>query len=119
MDRRAYCASSDDPDRIGWEAGGIRRRPDPDSGACPRRLDHGLRLVPDGHAGRKEGVSPGCARPRDAGILTARPCAGRRISCGTERQADIPTHTMTHPTIGIIGGSGLYDMAELTEREER
>ena len=26
---------------------------------------------------------------------------------------------MTHPTIGIIGGSGLYDMAELTEREER
>jgi 5'-methylthioadenosine phosphorylase len=25
---------------------------------------------------------------------------------------------MTHPTIGIIGGSGLYDMAELTEREE-
>ncbi len=26
---------------------------------------------------------------------------------------------MTHATIGIIGGSGLYDMAELTEREER
>src|ERR1700741_2347815 len=26
---------------------------------------------------------------------------------------------MTHPTIGIIGGSGLYDMAELTAREER
>jgi 5'-methylthioadenosine phosphorylase len=26
---------------------------------------------------------------------------------------------MTHPTIGIIGGSGLYDMAELTDREER
>jgi 5'-methylthioadenosine phosphorylase len=26
---------------------------------------------------------------------------------------------MTHPTIGIIGGSGLYDMAELSEREER
>jgi 5'-methylthioadenosine phosphorylase len=26
---------------------------------------------------------------------------------------------MTHPTIGIIGGSGLYDMAELVEREER
>ena len=26
---------------------------------------------------------------------------------------------MTHPTIGIIGGSGLYDIAELTEREER
>ncbi len=26
---------------------------------------------------------------------------------------------MTHPTIGIIGGSGLYDMAELTGREER
>jgi 5'-methylthioadenosine phosphorylase len=25
---------------------------------------------------------------------------------------------MTHPTIGIIGGSGLYDMAELTDREE-
>ena len=24
-----------------------------------------------------------------------------------------------HPTIGIIGGSGLYDMAELTDREER
>ena len=23
------------------------------------------------------------------------------------------------PTIGIIGGSGLYDMAELTDREER
>jgi 5'-methylthioadenosine phosphorylase len=26
---------------------------------------------------------------------------------------------MTHPTIGIIGGSGLYDMAELTDREQR
>jgi 5'-methylthioadenosine phosphorylase len=26
---------------------------------------------------------------------------------------------MTHPTIGIIGGSGLYDMADLTDREER
>jgi 5'-methylthioadenosine phosphorylase len=25
---------------------------------------------------------------------------------------------MSHPTIGIIGGSGLYDMAELTDREE-
>jgi 5'-methylthioadenosine phosphorylase len=24
-----------------------------------------------------------------------------------------------HPTIGIIGGSGLYDMADLTDREER
>src|SRR5438477_3712214 len=26
---------------------------------------------------------------------------------------------MTNPTIGIIGGSGLYDMSELTDREER
>jgi 5'-methylthioadenosine phosphorylase len=26
---------------------------------------------------------------------------------------------MTHPKIGIIGGSGLYDMAELTDREEQ
>jgi 5'-methylthioadenosine phosphorylase len=26
---------------------------------------------------------------------------------------------MRHPTIGIIGGSGLYDMAELTDREEQ
>jgi 5'-methylthioadenosine phosphorylase len=26
---------------------------------------------------------------------------------------------MTHASIGIIGGSGLYDMAELTDREER
>ena len=26
---------------------------------------------------------------------------------------------MTNPTIGIIGGSGLYDMAELADREER
>jgi 5'-methylthioadenosine phosphorylase len=26
---------------------------------------------------------------------------------------------MSNPTIGIIGGSGLYDMAELTDREER
>ena len=26
---------------------------------------------------------------------------------------------MTHATIGIIGGSGLYDMTELTDREER
>jgi len=26
---------------------------------------------------------------------------------------------MTNPTIGIIGGSGLYDMAELTDRTER
>src|SRR3954468_5307378 len=26
---------------------------------------------------------------------------------------------MTNPTIGIIGGSGLYDMTELTDREER
>jgi 5'-methylthioadenosine phosphorylase len=26
---------------------------------------------------------------------------------------------MTNPTIGIIGGSGLYDMAELTDREEQ
>ena len=26
---------------------------------------------------------------------------------------------MTNPTIGIIGGSGLYDMAELTDREEK
>ncbi|MCC7186423.1 MAG: S-methyl-5'-thioadenosine phosphorylase, partial [Acidobacteria bacterium] len=26
---------------------------------------------------------------------------------------------MTSPRIGIIGGSGLYDMAELTDREER
>ena len=25
---------------------------------------------------------------------------------------------MTHPTIGIIGGSGLYDMPDLTDREE-
>ena len=25
---------------------------------------------------------------------------------------------MTTPTIGIIGGSGLYDMAELTDRRE-
>jgi 5'-methylthioadenosine phosphorylase len=26
---------------------------------------------------------------------------------------------MTNPTIGIIGGSGLYDMAQLTDREEK
>jgi 5'-methylthioadenosine phosphorylase len=26
---------------------------------------------------------------------------------------------MTNPTIGIIGGSGLYDMAEVTDREEK
>ena len=26
---------------------------------------------------------------------------------------------MTNPTIGIIGGSGLYEMAELSDREER
>src|SRR5436190_21283413 len=26
---------------------------------------------------------------------------------------------MTQPTIGIIGGSGLYDMAELTDRDEK
>jgi 5'-methylthioadenosine phosphorylase len=26
---------------------------------------------------------------------------------------------MTHPTIGIIGGSGLYDMPELTDRDEQ
>jgi 5'-methylthioadenosine phosphorylase len=26
---------------------------------------------------------------------------------------------MTNPTVGIIGGSGLYDMAELTEREDK
>src|SRR6266850_5011542 len=26
---------------------------------------------------------------------------------------------MSNPTIGIIGGSGLYDMAELTDREEK
>ena len=26
---------------------------------------------------------------------------------------------MTNPTIGIIGGSGLYDMAELTDRQEK
>ncbi len=26
---------------------------------------------------------------------------------------------MTNPTIGIIGGSGLYDMAELTDREDK
>src|SRR5947199_9477986 len=26
---------------------------------------------------------------------------------------------MTHATIGIIGGSGLYDMTELTDREEK
>jgi 5'-methylthioadenosine phosphorylase len=26
---------------------------------------------------------------------------------------------MDHPTIGIIGGSGLYDMAELSDRQER
>src|ERR687886_1452257 len=26
---------------------------------------------------------------------------------------------MSHPSVGIIGGSGLYDMAELTEREEK
>jgi 5'-methylthioadenosine phosphorylase len=26
---------------------------------------------------------------------------------------------MRHPTIGILGGSGLYDMAELTDREEQ
>ena len=32
-----------------------------------------------------------------------------------------PTHTshMTDISIGIIGGSGLYEMAELTDREER
>ena len=26
---------------------------------------------------------------------------------------------MTNPTIGIIGGSGLYDMTQLTDRSER
>jgi 5'-methylthioadenosine phosphorylase len=34
---------------------------------------------------------------------------------GQRRDADF----MTNPTIGIIGGSGLYDMAELTETQER
>src|ERR1041384_4471690 len=29
-----------------------------------------------------------------------------------------PGRNMTHPTIGIIGGSGLYDMAELTDCKE-
>ena len=31
----------------------------------------------------------------------------------------ITTHMAAHPRIGIIGGSGLYDMAELTDREDR
>jgi 5'-methylthioadenosine phosphorylase len=42
----------------------------------------------------------------------------RRPNANERQRHD--TNLMTNPTIGIIGGSGLYDMAELTDtREER
>ncbi len=96
-------------------------RPDADHRAPARCLDHGLRPLSDGHAGGQEGVRSRGGASRQplvffehdpvvpAGFITEQAAASWRLR---------PTH-MSNPTIGIIGGSGLYDMAELTDREER
>ena len=50
------------------------------------------------------------------------PGTGRTAQRRTGRARELLTSditSMSHVTIGIIGGSGLYDMAELTDREER
>src|SRR4029079_5167690 len=55
----------------------------------------------------------------NAGILRTRPGDARRRRHHSPGQIRTQTTDMSHPSIGIIGGSGLYDMAELTDREER
>src|SRR5204862_7605804 len=51
--------------------------------------------------------------------LRTRSCHSGSVHYRAAGQAGTSTTHMTNPTIGIIGGSGLYDMAELTDREER
>ncbi len=103
--------------------------PDPDDGARASGVDHGVRSLPDGHARGEEGVRPGSPTNGRLVFFATRSGCGCRLSHPGRREAPVragarlTTHRLSdrhHDVhIGIIGGSGLYDMAELTDREER
>ena len=71
----------------------------------------------------KRAFAPGGRRARVSDLLRARSVAGGRHPARAGRQAAGGTrHSLgafMSVQIGIIGGSGLYDMAELTDRDER
>ena len=95
-------------------------------------VDHGLRPVSDGHARVQARVRPRGDRPRVPDLLRARSrgrgglssarrtaavtCEAVAVADGQSPDVELTEHV---DAIGIIGGSGLYDMAELTDREER
>src|SRR6185503_236252 len=87
-------------------------------------MDHGLRPLSDGHVFLQETVPCGGHRRRVRYLLRTRSGDRRRHHPrhrrAKTRGARHRLNPMSQPvSIGIIGGSGLYDMAELTDREER
>ena len=61
---------------------------------------------------------PGYIREKDR-RLYVEPISEPRTAVNRRTQLETGTDMSEAITIGIIGGSGLYDMAELTDREER
>src|SRR5690606_6785483 len=105
--------------------GRVHGRHDSDDGAHRRAVDHGLRSLPDGHAGVQTPVRPRGDRARVPNLLRARsrhrgryhPRA-RRPEVRRAGRGTIGRTRVSEIRIGTIGGSGRYDMAELTDREE-
>ena len=142
-DRRAHRAPPDRRDRVGGTDGDLRGRPAADGRARAAAVHHGLRPLSDGHARVQARVSPEAVEreylmlfehdpeiaagrfarrkrraARGAGASSAEPwpdraCLQRRGLVACDRRS-----VRMQAEIGIIGGSGLYDMAELTDREE-
>ena len=77
--RRAHDAPPDRHHRIGRPHGGIRRRSDPDDRARRRAVDHGIRPVPDGHAGVQADIHSRGDRARISDLLRARSGRRRRL----------------------------------------
>src|SRR4029078_5322202 len=111
----------------------LRRRSVADDGARRRAMDHGVRSLSDGDAGVQTRLRRRSGGARVPDFLRTRSPHRRRVPpaqghaavrgagplAGTARRRRETNRMSDAITIGIIGGSGLYDMAELTDREER
>ena len=144
-DRRAHQASSDRGHRVERDETAVFAADlMPTTRPCRRGVDHGLRPLSDGDARVQAQRSSGKPSTGVSDILRARSGRGGGLHPRSQRPASTssgwskdfilfaPSHSpftsafSSHQsalrmsiTIGIIGGSGLYDMAELTDREER
>ena len=134
--RRPHALAPDRVSRVGRQDRRLRRRSDPDHRARRRAVDHGLRPLSDGDAAFKRAfVREAIEReyliffehdPHDRGRLHPRGrartvCTSNHILSIGPSTSDTSNieHERSDQQSASSAAVGLYDMAELTDREER